>query len=429
MLILGFDDWDMEPSLMVNMRSFEENLALLAKLAVVEGVNLQPGQELILRADIGNSQLVHLVTAEAYRVGAKQVSVMYSDESVSVIRFEAGSDEAMSYAPNWIYDGMTRAIEENAAVLSISSANPSLLANIPPEKVAVSSRSQGVAAKRISEYIGGFQINWSIVGAASPAWAQQVFAGLPEEEALQMLWNAIFLTSRILEDDPIASWTAHCNRLAERMLWLNELKLDAVRFRGPGTDLHVGLIPGHRWIGGRGQSKNGVQCSPNIPTEEIFTMPHRERTHGVVRSTKPLSLRGQIVSGIEVTFENGLVTQAKAARGEETLQRLIQTDEGSGRLGEIALVPNSSAVSQSGVLFLNTLYDENAASHIALGSAIGENYPGHDDLTDEQRLTAGVNESLIHVDWMIGSSEIDVDGIHADGTSTPLMRAGEWVPS
>lgn len=231
----------------------------------------------------------------------------------------------------------------------------------------------------------------------------------------------------MLEEDPIAAWVAHSATLEENVRRLNDLRLDALRFRGPGTDLTVGLVEGHLWAGGRGTAKGGHVCSPNIPTEEVFTMPHRERTSGTVRSTKPLSLRGNLVEGIVVTFRDGAVTEMSAERGESVLRGLLDTDEGARRLGEVALVPHSSKVSQTGTLFLNTLYDENAASHIALGACYGENLSGYDDLTDEDRLRHGANDSLIHVDWMIGSAEVDVDGVHRDGSEVPIMRGGEWV--
>lgn len=408
-------------------RSFQENLRLFATLSVREGVAIQPGQELILTSAVEQAPFVRLLAEEAYRAGAKNVAVIWSDSELALARFRHGTDEAIGYAPGWLYDGITRAFSENAARLSVTSEDPSMLASIPPEQVAVNSRATSMAAKAMFEYIGAFKINWCIVGAASKAWAERVFPGIPSEEAVAKLWDAIFLTSRVLEDDPIAAWSAHCDRLRERMDYLNSLKMSALHFQGPGTDLKVGLVDDHVWIGGRGDSQNGVTCSPNIPTEEVFTMPHRMRVDGTVSSTKPLSLRGHLVDGIQVEFKDGAVVRATAKQGEETLTRLIGTDDGSKRLGEVALVPNSAKVAQSGVLFLNTLYDENGASHIALGAALGENMKGYENLTEEERLERGANDSLTHVDWMIGSGEVDVDAILRDGSSKPLMRSGEWV--
>jgi aminopeptidase len=279
----------------------------------------------------------------------------------------------------------------------------------------------------MSELVTAMHFPWCLVGAASPGWAAKVFPNVSEEEAMRKLWDAIFLTSRIFEPDPIAAWSAHCDTLEERMHWLNGLKLDAVHFRGAGTDLRVGLVEDHVWEGGWSIAKDGTVCSPNIPTEEVFTMPHRDRVDGIVRSSKPLSVRGQVVDGIEMEFKDGVAIKAKAAQANETLQRLLATDEGAKRLGEVALVPNSSKVSEAGILFYNSLYDENAASHIAMGACYSGNMAGYDDLPEQERLARGGNDSIIHVDWMIGSGEIDVDGIGKDGSTIPLMRAGEWT--
>lgn len=408
-------------------RSFEENLQRYAELAVAEGVALAPGQELLIFAEIGSAPLARLVATEAYRRGAKNVEVFYSDPELTLAKYAHGSDEAITYAPQWLIDGIAAAHRSNAARLGILSTDPALLAGVSPDKVAAQSKAQGQARRIISEIIAGFEINWSMIGAASPAWASRVFPNLPTDEAVAKLWEAIFLTSRVLEDDPIAAWRTHSEGLEARVKLLDEMRLDAVHFRGPGTDLRVGLADGHVWAGGRGRARNGIHCSPNVPTEEVFCMPHRDRVNGVVSSTMPLSLRGQMIDGIQVEFVNGAAVKVTAKQGEDAFAKLVATDEGACRLGEVALVPHSSKVGQSGVLFLNTLYDENAASHIAFGACYGENLAGYDDMSEEERLKHGANDSIVHVDWMIGSGEIDVDGVLPDGTLVPLMRAGEWA--
>lgn len=409
------------------MRSFDDNLALLAKLAVKEGVALAPGQELLVFAEHVAAPLVHLVAQEAYRAGAKNVEVLWADPELSLMRYREGSEEAVSYAPRWLIDGVATAHRQNAARLGILSSDPALLAEVAPEKVAAQSRAQGEARRVISEIVAGFEINWSLIGAASPAWAARVFPGLAQDEATSKLWDAIFMASRVLEDDPIAAWVSHSETLESRVQALNGLQLDAVRFRGRGTDLRVGLVEGHQWAGGRGRAKNGVLCSPNIPTEEVFCMPHRERVDGTVCSTLPLSLRGQIVDGIQVEFQAGKAVKATAQKGQDALQKLIATDESADRLGEVALVPHSSKVGQTGVLFLNSLYDENAASHIAFGASYAENLTDYDKMSPEERIGRGANDSIVHVDWMIGSDKMDVDGLKRDGSEVALMRAGEWV--
>jgi len=409
------------------MRSFEENLRLYAELAVREGLGLAEGQEVLVFAEIDQSPFVHLVAEAAYRAGAKNVEVIYRDPELTRVRFAAGSDEAIGYAPTWLYEGVANAHRAGAARLGIISNDPQLLADVPADRIRASSLAQSKASKPISEIVSDMAINWSLVGASSAGWAQRVFPELPQEEAVALLWEKIFLSSRVLEPDPIAAWIAHSESLESKVEWLNELRLDAVHFKGPGTDLRVGLVKNHLWAGGRGVAKNGIRCSPNIPTEEVFTMPHRMRTEGVVSSTKPLSLRGQLLDGIRVEFREGQIVHAEAKSGNETLQGLIDTDAGARRLGEVALVPHSSKVSLTETLFLNSLFDENAASHIALGASYSENLQGIDDMSEDQRLEHGANDSLIHTDWMIGSAEVDVDGIRGDGSVVPLMRAGEWV--
>ncbi len=408
-------------------RTFDENLQLYAELILREGLGLAQGQELIVVAEIDQAPFVRLIAREAYRMGSKNVEVLWQDSQTTLIRFEEGSEEALRYAPAWLIDGIVEGHRNNAARLGILSNDPNLLAPIEPQKVAISSRAQSLARKEISNLIATNHVNWCLVGAASPEWAQRVFPDLPQEEAVSRLWQAIFATSRVLEEDPLAAWHLHRDTVRKRKDWLNSLRLDHLRFQGPGTDLTVGLVKNHIWIGVESTMKNGVTCSPNIPTEEIFTMPDRTRVDGRVTSSKPLSLRGQIIDGIEVTFSNGEAIHARARSGEESLLQLLATDDGSKRLGEVALVPNSAITAKVGILFYNTLYDENAASHIALGGCYGENLEGYNEMGAEERLKAGANDSLIHVDWMIGSGEMNVDGVTDDGRSIPIMRAGEWV--
>jgi aminopeptidase len=277
------------------------------------------------------------------------------------------------------------------------------------------------------ELITRHDINWTIVSAATPAWAAAVFPGLPENEALGKLWDAIFAASRADQADPIAAWKKHDDKLHAWAGRMNERRYAALNFKGPGTDLKVGLADDHLWLGGGTTAGNGNYCIPNMPTEEVFTTPHKDRVEGTVTSTKPLSHQGTLIEEIAVRFEGGKIVEAHAAKGEQVLQKLIETDEGARRLGEVSLVPNSSPISASGLLFLNTLFDENAACHIALGQAYSSCLKGGNKLTPEQLAGKGANDSLIHVDWMIGSGQIDVDGITATGSTEPVMRKGEWA--
>lgn len=409
------------------MRTFEQNLQTYAQLAVRVGVNVQPNQELIVTANTNEVPLVRHIVAEAYKAGAKNVVVLYNDDDSVLSRFQYGHQSALEYAPQWLYDALAMAYEQGAARLSIYGGNPALLENVDPDKVALHSKNQSLAAKRISELVSGFAINWSIVSYANPVWAKMVFPEDAEDVAVNKLWDAIFKVSRVDQDDPVSAWQQHCENLTKRKDLLNQKRYAALLFRGPGTNLKVGLADGHVWEGAWGQATNGVRCVPNMPTEEVFTMPHRERIDGYVSSTKPLSLHGQVIENIYVRFEKGRVIEAKAAKGEEVLKKLLETDEGANYLGEVALVPYSSPVSKTSLLFYNTLFDENAACHIALGRAYEENLEGFKDLSPEERKERGYNYSLVHEDWMIGSDEVDVDGITQSGQSDPLMQRGEWV--
>jgi aminopeptidase len=285
------------------------------------------------------------------------------------------------------------------------------------------------ASKPAMELITRHEINWTIVAAATPEWAKLVFPGEPEDVAVAKLWEAIFQASRITDDDPVAAWEQHGVRLKARVDMLNAKRYSALHFKSAdgATDLRVGLADEHLWAGGGTTAGNGVYCQPNIPTEECFTTPHKDRVDGVVCASKPLSHQGTLIENIRCRFEGGKIVEATATAGEDVLNRLISTDEGARRLGEVALVPASSPISATGILFWNTLFDENAASHIALGQAYSTCLIDGEKMEEAELNALGANSSLIHVDWMIGSAEMSVDGVAADGTAEPLMRAGEWV--
>jgi aminopeptidase len=285
------------------------------------------------------------------------------------------------------------------------------------------------AGKPAMELITRHEINWTIVAAATPEWAKLVFPAEPADAAVAKLWEAIFAASRVNVDDPVTEWKEHGERLKKRVDMLNAKRFSALHFKSVDgtTDLKVGLADDHLWAGGGTTAGNGVYCQPNIPTEECFTTPHKNRVDGVVRASKPLSHQGTLIENIAVRFEDGKIVEATATAGEDVLNRLISTDDGARRLGEVALVPHNSPIAQSGILFWNTLFDENAASHIALGQAYSTCIIGGEKMDNTELARRGANESLIHVDWMIGSAQMDVDGIAADGTSEPLMRSGAWV--
>jgi len=398
-----------------------------AELTVRSGVNIQPGQQLVVTAPIEAVPLARLVTEHAYRAGASLVTVLYSDEQATLARFRLAGDDAFDVAPGWLFNGMAEAFKQGAARLALVGDDPSLLSAQDPAKVARANRARSVAYRPALEYISGFAINWSIVAFANPAWARAVFPGLPEAEAVEKLWESIFAVTRTDRPDPVAAWKEHSEELNRRAAWLNAGRFSALRYSGPGTDLTLGLADDHKWLAAGGKAKNGVFCIANLPTEEVFTMPHKERVDGTVRSTKPLSYNGTLIDGIRVRFEGGRIVEAQADKGEDTLRSLLATDEGASRLGEVALVPHSSPISQSGLLFQNTLFDENAASHIAVGQAYPDTVSGGGRRPKEELARMGANESVVHVDWMIGSQEIDVDGVREDGSTVPVIRGGEWA--
>ncbi|KPL52539.1 peptidase M29 [Prosthecomicrobium hirschii] len=408
-------------------RTFEARLDKLAEVAVRVGLGAVKGQEVVMTAPLDAVPLARRITHHAYKAGATIVTILYTDDATTLERFATASDESFDKATAWLYDGMAAAFRSGAARLAIVGENPSLLAGQDPAKVARANRARSAAYRPALDLIARSAINWTIVSAATPAWARTVFPDLPEAEAVARLWDAIFAASRVDAADPIEGWAEHNRALAVRTGILNEKRYAALRFTGPGTDLEVGLCDGHRWAGGAGKAENGITYNANIPTEEVFTTPHRARVNGHVAATKPLSYQGTLIQDIRVRFEGGAIVEAHASSGEDVLRKVLEIDEGSCRLGEVALVPHASPISLSGLLFYNTLYDENAASHIALGQAYAKTVEGGGEMTPEQQIAAGINASLIHIDWMIGSGEVDVDGVRQDGSVEPVMRKGAWV--
>ena len=399
----------------------------LAEVAVKVGLQLQRDQDLVMTAPLAALPLVRLITKHAYMAGAGLVTTFYSDEEATLARYRHAPDASFDKASGWLYEGMARAYANGAARLAIAGDNPLMLANEDPARVARANKANSMAYKPALEKISNFDINWNIVSYPNPSWAKIVFPGLPEDEAVRRLADAIFAASRVDVADPIAAWATHNANLKKRSGWLNGERFSALHFTGPGTDLAVGLADGHEWHGGASTAKNGVTCNPNIPTEEVFTTPHAMKVEGHVSSTKPLSHQGTLIDDIRVRFEGGRIVEARASKGEEVLNKVLDTDEGARRLGEVALVPHSSPISASGILFYNTLFDENASCHIALGQCYSKCFLDGATLSQDQIAAQGGNSSLIHIDWMIGSDKVDIDGIRADGTRVPVMRKGEWA--
>lgn len=404
-----------------------QRLDRYADLLLKVGVNLQPGQKLILRTSTDAKELSRLVVEKAYEMGSPYVEVFWSDDGVTRARFEHAPDESFSIVPEHVAQRMIQLATEGAASLAIVGEDPFLLVGTDPQRTRTYQQHWRPLMKPYSEMSMSDQIAWTVAGSATPAWARRVFPDLPEEEALERLWEAIFHTVRLDCDDPYAAWREHAGRLRECKEKLNARNYAAVRFRGPGTDLRVGLADGHLWDGGGSFTPAGDQFVANMPTEEVFTAPHKDRVDGVVRATKPLVYQGTVIEGIELEFEGGEVKRARATKGQEALEGVLAADAGSKRLGEVALVPASSPISRMGFLFFETLFDENAACHLALGQGYPTTLRGGQRMSPDERRDAGLNQSLVHVDFMIGSDQIDIDGELQSGELEPLMRGGEWV--
>lgn len=398
-----------------------------ADLALQVGLGLLPGQPLLIRTPIDGAPLARRVVERAYRQGSGQASVLYTDPEVTRAELRHARDEVLEDFPAWKALAINDTIPSGAAVLSITATEPDVFADEDPHRLSIQKNTARKHLKPFYEGIGGHGTNWCIVGMPVPAWAEKVFPDDPADEALRKLWDSVLASVRVDQEDPVAAWQRHLDALEARAAALDEHAFDALRFRGPGTDLRLGLADEHVWQGARSLAATGARFVANLPTEEIFTAPHRDRVDGTVRATKPLSYAGKVIDDFSLRFEGGKVVEATAGRGEEILHELLDTDEGARRLGEVALVSASGPLAEQGHLYFNTLYDENAASHVALGRAYRFTIRNGASMTADEVARRGANDSLTHVDFMIGSPELDVDGVRGDGESVPVMRAGEFV--
>lgn len=404
-----------------------EKLDRLAEVAVRTGVNLQKGQDLIITANMSALPLVQRIAVHAYKAGAGLVLPFFTDDAITLARYENADDASFDRAADWFYEGLGKAYKGGAARMAITGDDPMLLADQDAGKVALASKAVSIAGKPAMGPIVGFEVNWNIVAFPGAAWAARVFPDVPVQEAQSKLLDAIYDASRLDGADPVQNWADHTAELKTRVKWLNAQNFEALQYTGPGTDLRLGLAEGHIWKGGASPALNGVVCQPNIPTEEVFTCPHAYKVDGTVSATKPLAYQGTVIRDISVRFEAGKIVDATASAGEAVFRDLLGVDDGSSRIGEVALVPHSSPISQSGTLFYNTLFDENASCHIALGQSYADTVAGGSELGEDELKQKGANQSLIHVDWMIGSGDVDIDGITRTGDIVPVMRKGEWA--
>jgi len=413
--------------------TFQDMLQTYGELAVRVGLNLQRGQRLLIvgplasgGASLDAAPLVREIAASAYRAGAPLVETIWGDEAMHLARFQHAPRESFDQFSSWLPTALVDHVQGGHAVLSVYANDPDQLKDERPELVSELQKASARSMRTFREQIGRNQTNWVVVAAAGPAWAAKVFPELAADRQVPHLWNAIARLCRLDQPQPIAAWERHLEHLAARRDFLNGKQYAALKYNGPGTSLTIGLPDGHLWVSGRSSTRGGIPFVPNLPTEEVFTMPHKDRVEGTVRATKPLSYGGTLIEGFTLRFEDGRIVEATADRGEAVLRQLVATDAGAARLGELALVPHSSPVAQSGLLFYNTLFDENAASHIAIGSAYKFTLDGGDAMDEATFERAGGNRSGTHVDLMIGSADLDVDGVLPGGVTEPVMRSGEW---
>jgi aminopeptidase len=397
----------------------EERLRRYAELVVRVGANVQPRQDVVVTCLVEHAEIAREIAREAYRAGAKHVVVLYSDLHLRRAAVELGPEEELGWSPPYLLDWMRRWDSENPAVISLTgNPNPDLLADLDPGLVGRADPMEIRLA--VIENIRGRHVNWVIVAAPNEGWASQVFG----EPDVERLWEAVATATRLNDPDPVAAWREHARRLQLRADALNSSGFDAIRFRGPGTDLTIGLLPAAHWECATFETAKGIAHIPNIPTEEVFTSPDWRRTEGFVRSTYPLVTAGTRVSGLEVRFEQGKIVEVEADSGAEIIREQLATDEQAPYLGEIALVDGSSPVKQSGLVFCDTLFDENATCHIAFGDGLPETLES--SIPRDELVARGVNVAGIHVDFMIGGPEVDVDGLDRDGNATPIINGEVW---
>jgi len=418
---------------MSSKKQHQEYLRKYAEAIVKVGLNLRAGQRLIITNAVARGvppatrPLIHEVAKAAYAAGARFVDVIWGDEEMLRIRLQHAPADSFVEYPKWHVSGILDMIRNGDALLSVYGNDPDVYAGLDPERVGAMQKSHLENYQEIGLNITRNAINWCVVAAAAPAWAAKIFPDLKPKQAEEKLWQAIFETTRVVEPDPVAAWGEHIKNLRKRADYMQARKYSSLHYKSQDTDFTLGLPPGHKWISAQSLAENGVLFTANMPTEEIFTLPDRQRAAGTVHSTFPLSYGGSLIEDFQVTFQDGKVVKVSAKKNEAMLQKLVDTDEGSHHLGEVALVPASSPIATRGHLFYNTLFDENASCHIAIGRAYRFTLTGGEELSDEEFSAAGGNTSLTHVDFMIGSPQMDIDGLREDGTREPVMRSGEWA--
>lgn len=407
--------------------NFQQKMEQYAELTVYVGLNVQKDQQVLINTTTDTIEFTRLVVKKAYEAGAKNVHVNYSDPVQTRTHYELAPDEAFTEYPEWSVVQRDEIIEKGGSFLWIDAEDPDLLTGIPAKRLSNSQKAAGKALERYRQAVGSDKVAWSIVAIPSEKWAAKVFPELGPEEQIEALWEAIFNTVRIGRGDAVSLWKEHIEFLEKRATQLNDHRFEKLHYTAPGTDLTIALPDKHVWMSGASKTPQGNPFIANMPTEEVYTVPLKNGADGFVRNTKPLVYQGNIIDGFTLTFEGGKIIKAQAEKGEELLTEMISSDEGAAYLGEVALVPHQSPISDSGLLFFNTLFDENASNHLAIGDSYPTCYEGARDLERSQLAELGLNTSIVHEDFMIGSAEMDIDGITANGSKIPVFRKGNWA--
>lgn len=410
------------------LQDFDNLLKKYAQLIISKGLNVQKGHTLALTIDVEQVHLARLLTEAAYEKGASEVIVDYTDDFITRQRLLHASNEVLTNVPQYTVDKSLALLNKKASRLVVKSSNPNAFATVDPKRLSETTRATAIALEEQSRAIQANKVSWNVAAAAGREWAALVFPELKtSDQQVDALWDTIFKLNRIYEDDPIGAWDAHEAKLLEKATRLNQEQFDALHYTAPGTDLTLGMPKNHIWEAAGSLNAQGETFIANMPTEEIFSAPDYRRANGYVTSTKPLSYAGVIIENMTFTFKDGKIINVTAEKGQETIQRLIEENDGARSLGEVALVPHKTPISLSGLIFFNTLFDENASNHLAIGSAYAFNVEGGTEMTSQELDEAGLNRSSTHVDFMIGSEQMDIDGIRADGTAVPIFRNGEWA--
>lgn len=410
------------------MKNFNKKLNDYAKLAVKVGINLQEGQPLVISAPVEGADFVRLVAKQAYSAGATDVFINWSDDALTRMKYENAPLEVFENFPKWKADAMEDYAQKGAGFLSIYAQDPELLKGIDTEKIVANNKASAIATKTYRDYLMNDKNSWCVISIPATGWAKKIFPDASNAQAIEMLWDKIFSATRVDRDDPIAAWEEHLTGIKKSVDYLNEKSFQSLHLTASnGTDLKVQLPKGHIWSGGYGKNEKDTKFVANIPTEEVYTMPHRTGVDGIVYNTKPFIYGGNLIDDFKIEFKDGKVVDYDATVGKEYLKEMLDMDEGANFLGEVALVPHSSPISQSNTVFFNTLFDENASCHLAFGKAYPTSIQDGPNMDEDQLKEAGVNDSLIHEDFMIGSSDLSIIGTTEDGEEIQVFKDGEWA--